>query len=247
MRVGNKQGEYRDCPAYHVYRVCRPHKGKGNWGICWKTPELRKTKRQQEFKGKYKRRESCTERILYTCRESPTHKSIMWENYQRDWRSEVKVARSWLTLRNPMDYIVHGILQARILEISLSLLQGIFPTQGLNPGLPYCRWILYQLSHKKEPSKINKRGLPWWYSRLEFTCQCGDSGLIHRFGRFHMPRRSWACIPQLLKPWCLESMLCNKRSHTMRSPWIARKSSPCSLQLERAQEHQWRPSETKNK
>ena len=31
---------------------------------------------------------------------------------------------------------------------SLSLLQGIFPTQGLNPGLPHCRWILYQLSHK---------------------------------------------------------------------------------------------------
>ena len=31
---------------------------------------------------------------------------------------------------------------------SPSLLQGIFPTQGLNPGLPHCRWILYQLSHK---------------------------------------------------------------------------------------------------
>ena len=31
---------------------------------------------------------------------------------------------------------------------SLSLLQGIFPTQGSNPGLPRCRWILYQLSHK---------------------------------------------------------------------------------------------------
>ena len=28
---------------------------------------------------------------------------------------------------------------------SLSLLWGIFPTQGSNPGLPYCRWILYQL------------------------------------------------------------------------------------------------------
>ena len=26
---------------------------------------------------------------------------------------------------------------------SLSLLQGIFPTQGLNPGLPHCRWVLY--------------------------------------------------------------------------------------------------------
>ena len=36
---------------------------------------------------------------------------------------------------------------------SLSLLQGIFPTQGSNPGLPHCRWILYQLSHK-ESSRI---------------------------------------------------------------------------------------------
>ena len=31
---------------------------------------------------------------------------------------------------------------------SLSLLQGIFPTQGSNPGLPHCRQIVYQLSHK---------------------------------------------------------------------------------------------------
>ena len=31
---------------------------------------------------------------------------------------------------------------------SLSLFQGIFPTQGSNPGLPHCRQILYQLSHK---------------------------------------------------------------------------------------------------
>ena len=34
---------------------------------------------------------------------------------------------------------------------SLSLLQGIFPTQELNPGLPHCRQILYQLSHKGSP------------------------------------------------------------------------------------------------
>ena len=31
---------------------------------------------------------------------------------------------------------------------SLSLPQGIFPTQGSNPGLPHCRWILYQLSYQ---------------------------------------------------------------------------------------------------
>ena len=35
---------------------------------------------------------------------------------------------------------------------SHSLLLGIFPTQGLNPGLPRCRWILHQLSHKGSPA-----------------------------------------------------------------------------------------------
>ena len=34
---------------------------------------------------------------------------------------------------------------------SRSLLQGIFPTQGLNPGLPHSRQILYQLSHQENP------------------------------------------------------------------------------------------------
>ena len=34
---------------------------------------------------------------------------------------------------------------------SLSLLQGIIPAQRLNPGLPHCRWILYQLSYKGSP------------------------------------------------------------------------------------------------
>ena len=34
---------------------------------------------------------------------------------------------------------------------SPSLLQGIFPTQGSNPGLPHGRQILYQLSHKESP------------------------------------------------------------------------------------------------
>ena len=32
-----------------------------------------------------------------------------------------------------------------------ALLQEIFPTQGLNPGLLHCRWILYQLSHQSSP------------------------------------------------------------------------------------------------
>ena len=57
----------------------------------------------------------------------------------------MKVTQSCLTLYDPMDYTVHRILQARVLELG-SLLQGIFPTQGSNLGLPHCRWILYCLS-----------------------------------------------------------------------------------------------------
>ena len=34
---------------------------------------------------------------------------------------------------------------------SVSLFQVIFPTQGSSPSLPHCRWILYQLSHKRSP------------------------------------------------------------------------------------------------
>ena len=54
-----------------------------------------------------------------------------------------------------MDYAVLGILQAQNSGFgSLSLLQGIFPTQGSNPGLLHCRWILYQLSLKGSPKTV---------------------------------------------------------------------------------------------
>ena len=42
---------------------------------------------------------------------------------------------------------------------SLSLLQGIFPTQGWNPGFPHCRRILYQLSYQGSPFR-DQKGLP---------------------------------------------------------------------------------------
>ena len=63
---------------------------------------------------------------------------------------KVKVAQSCRTHCNPMDYTVHGILSITGVG-SLSLLQGIFPTQGLNPGIPHCRRILYQLSYQGSP------------------------------------------------------------------------------------------------
>ena len=60
---------------------------------------------------------------------------------------KVKFAQSCPTLYKPMDCPWNSLGQNTGVG-SLSLLQGIFPTQGLNPGLPHCRQTLYQLSHK---------------------------------------------------------------------------------------------------
>ena len=49
--------------------------------------------------------------------------------------------------------IRQAILQARTGVGNHSLLQGIFPNQGLNPGLLHCRRILYPLSHQGSLAK----------------------------------------------------------------------------------------------
>ena len=64
------------------------------------------------------------------------------------------VTRSCLTLCDPVDCnrpgsSVHGESPGKNTGVNChALLQGIFPTQGSNPGFPHCRWILYQLSHQ---------------------------------------------------------------------------------------------------
>ena len=44
---------------------------------------------------------------------------------------------------------------------SSSLHQGIFQTQGSNPGLLHCRRILYQLSHKGSPTTLEWAAYPF--------------------------------------------------------------------------------------
>ena len=63
----------------------------------------------------------------------------------------VKVAQSSLTLQPHGLYSPWNSPGQNTGLGSLFLLQGIFPTQGLNPDLPHCRWIFCQLSHKGSP------------------------------------------------------------------------------------------------
>ena len=71
-----------------------------------------------------------------------------------DWTEpQTKFTWKWTSLRwvwlfDPMDYKSMEFSRPDAGVGSFSLLQGIFPTQGLSPDLPHCRQILYQLSHK---------------------------------------------------------------------------------------------------
>ena len=94
--------------------------------------------------------------------------------------SEVKVTQSCLTFCKPIDYTVHGILQARILEC-LSLLQGVFPTQRSNLGLPRCRRILYQLSHKGSPRTLEWVAYPFSSGSSWPRYQTGVSYIVGGF------------------------------------------------------------------
>ena len=64
------------------------------------------------------------------------------------------VSQSCPTLCDPMDCSppdssVHRDSPGKHTRVGChALLQGIFPTQGLNSGLLHCRWILYHLSHQ---------------------------------------------------------------------------------------------------
>ena len=63
----------------------------------------------------------------------------------------VKVAQGCPTLCDTMDCSPCNSPSQNTGVGSLSLLQGIFPTQESNPGLLHCRWILHQLSHQGCP------------------------------------------------------------------------------------------------
>ena len=93
---------------------------------------------------------------------------------------------------------------------SLSLLHGIFPTQGSNPDPPYYRQILYLLSHKRSPRILEWVACPfssessWPRNRTEVSCIAG---------RFFT---NWAIRePLYIECIYIESLCCIPESSTM--------------------------------
>ena len=127
------------------------------------------------------------------------------------WKSLSRVQ-----LCNPMDCLWNSPGQNTRVG-SLSLLQGIFPTQRSNPGLPHCRRILYQLSNQGSNAR--------------------DLGLIPRSGRspdqgmatHSSGNGEWSLVKSLRLlifwglPWCLsgQESACNVGDLGLLSfPWV---------------------------
>ena len=93
-----------------------------------------------------------------------------------------------------------------------ALLQGIFPTQGSDPGLPHCRWILYCLSHEGSPRILEwvaypfSRGSSQPRNRTRVSCTAGGfftSWAIRKAPSWHYVNlvilQKALCIPQLFQ------------------------------------------------
>ena len=107
------------------------------------------------------------------------------------WRTAVKLQRmcvcakslqSYPILCDPVDYSppgssVHGDSPGKNTRVSChALLQGIFPTQGSNPGLPHCMQILYHLSHQESLRILEQVACS--FSRGVFPTRESNQGLL---------------------------------------------------------------------
>ena len=112
------------------------------------------------------------------------------------------------------EYWSTGVLQNTGVG-SLSLLQGIFPTQGSNPGFPHCRRILHQLSHKGSQRMLDWVAYPFC-NRSSLPRKWTDvSSIAGRIFPTELSAKSWGrpkvdvrgpCFPKVALVYILISM-----------------------------------------
>ena len=135
-----------------------------------------------------------------------TQPSLWYNSHIHTWLLEKPCAYSlshvWLCdpmNSSPPGSSVHGDFPGKTTGVVChAFLQGIFPTQGSNPGLPHCRRILYCLSHQGSPGKTIALTI-WTFvdkvTSLLFTTLSG-------FATTFLPLISWLQSPStvILEP-----------------------------------------------
>ena len=108
------------------------------------------------------------------------------------------LSQSHPNLCNPMDYSppgssLHGDSSGKNTGAGChALLQGIFPTQGLNPGFPPCRQILYHLNHQGSPRILALIAYPFSrrtsQSRNQTQVSCTAGGFFTSWATWEAPK-----------------------------------------------------------
>ena len=100
------------------------------------------------------------------------------------------------------------------------LLQGIFPAQGSNPGLPHCRWFLYYLDH-----------LGSKYGKTKSRGKCGESSSSQV--QLSLPTQRDFYHSQLSRLWKKVKVKSLSRVRLFATPWIAAYQAPPSMAFSR--------------
>ena len=125
---------------------------------------------------------------------------------------------------------------------SLFLLQGIFPTQGSNPGLLHCRQILYPLSHQGSPRRLewvayifsSGSSRPRNWTRVSciagrFFTNWAIRGAIYNWYSGANPSIHW--LTHSLTHSCIHSLLLTARHWALFSENRVNQAGPTFLEL----------------
>ena len=114
---------------------------------------------------------------------------------------------------------------------SLSLLQGIFPTQESNPGFPHCRRIPYQLSHQGRGRDFEELGhhplFGLWWSALEMSWLLWGYHLAHwcvTVNIYWGSKSNWSRFVHHLGPMWFSSVYVVSSGYVLLSNFL-----PCPL------------------
>ena len=117
------------------------------------------------------------------------------------------------------------------------------PYQTTNRASLVAQWLRIRLPMQETQVRSLVREDP--------TCHGATEPMSHNYWACTLEPVSHnyrACMLQLLKPVCLEPVLCNKRSHHSEKPMHSNEEwPPLAASRENSQKQQWRPKAAKNK
>ena len=113
-----------------------------------------------DYSGSWGGRVLLIETAKHHC-QWPLNIRSLFSSVTESFKVKAKVTQSCPTLCDPRLYSPWNSPGQNTGVGSLSLIQGILLTQGLNPGLPHCRRILYQVTHKRSPTESYKKVCNW--------------------------------------------------------------------------------------